>query len=73
MSATGAVEDKTHVQLSLPRDTDLWAQGKGQPAEILKNGFAEDDKHFRIARVPLARCEDQALDDDEKVFLDEDK
>jgi hypothetical protein len=68
-----AVENRKAVQLSLPRDTDLWAPRPGQHSDIVKNAFAEDDKHFRLMRTPLAQCDDQALDDEEKTFLDQDR
>ena len=68
-----AIENKNVVQLSLPLGTDLWAPGQGQTSDIVKNAFAEDDKHFRLTRAPLAQCDDQALDDQEKTLLDKDR
>jgi hypothetical protein len=37
---------------------------------MVRDAFADDDKHFRLTRAPLAQCDDQALDAQEKAVLD---
>jgi hypothetical protein len=68
-----AIENKNSVQLSLPLATGLWRPGPPQPNNTVKDAFAEDDKHFRLYRAPLAQCDGQAIDDQEKALLDRDR
>ena len=68
-----AIEDKNSVQLSLPLARGLWRPGPPQPNNTAKDAFAEDDKHFRLYRAPLAHCYGQAIDDQEKALLDRDR
>ncbi len=59
--ATLSIENKDIVRLSL--STFGQAPAKGE-------AFVEDDKHFRLARAPLAQCGDQAENPQEKAFFD---
>ncbi len=62
--ATLTIENKDVVLLSL----STFGQGpaKGAP-------FVEDDKHFRLVRAPLAKCDDQAENAQEKAFFDRER
>jgi hypothetical protein len=62
--ATLSIESKNSVRLTLSTFGQLPEKGAG---------FVEDDKHFRLARAPLAKCDDQAEDAQEKALFDLDR
>jgi hypothetical protein len=62
--ATLLVENKDFVRLSLSTFGQLPEKGAA---------FAEDDKHFRLARSPLSKCDDQAENAQERTLLDLDR
>jgi hypothetical protein len=68
-----AIENKNSVQLSLPLATGLWRPGPPQPNNPVNGAFAEDERHFRLTRAPLAQCDDHAIDEAEKAVLDRDR
>jgi hypothetical protein len=66
------LEDDRSVLIVLPVGAHLWRPGPPDPTNTVNDAFGPDDKLFRLFRTALLQCDDQAIDDEEKAFLDRD-
>jgi hypothetical protein len=67
------LEGRRTVLITLPEGAALWKGGPPNPDDTVDDAFHADDRVFRLERVPLGRCDDQAIDGEERALLDRDR